>query len=279
MSERTSVEQRSPSLAGGRSYTKGKGEATMQQEMSRVRLDEMRGAPVYDNADEKIGKVEEIFYDQQTRVPEWIGIGTGLFGKKQVLVPVKGAQVTDDGLVVAYSKKQVKDSPDIEEDEISQQCEADLAAHYGLGYSKQRSQTGLTEGGRQPQGRKSGQEQQTVTRAEEEVEVGKRQVETGSARLRKWVETEPVAMDVELRRETARVTREQIDQPVGEHEFGEDEVEMPLHGEKPVVQKQAVAKERVGLEKDVDTEKQTVKDEVRKERVEVEGDNVEKGKR
>jgi stress response protein YsnF len=75
-----------------------------------------------------------------------------------------------------------------------------------------------------------------------------------------------------LKHEVARVTRERIDEPVGEHDFGEDEVEMPLQGEKPVVQKQAVAKERVGLQKDVETEKQTVRDEVRKERVEVEGD-------
>ena len=47
---------------------------------------------------------------------------------------------------------------------------------------------------------------------------------------------------------------------------------MPLHAEKPVVQKQAVAKERVGLEKSVQSETETVQDEVRKERVEVEGD-------
>jgi uncharacterized protein (TIGR02271 family) len=108
--------------------------------------------------------------------------------------------------------------------------------------------------------------------------VGKRQVDAGSARLRKWVETEPVALDLELKHEVARVTREQIDQPAGEHEFGEEEVEMPLHAEKPVVQKQAVAKERVGLE-DVKSETQTVKDEVRKERVEVEGDNLDKDRR
>ena len=241
-----------------------------QQEMSGVRLDEMRGAPVYDEAGEKIGKVEEIFYDQQTRVPEWIGIGTGFFGTKRLLVPVKGAQVSDDGLMVAYSKQQVKDSPDIDEDEISQQCEADLAAHYGLGYSKQRSQTGLTEGGQRPA--KSGNDTESVTRSEEELEVGKRPVEAGTARLRKWVETEPVALDVELRREVAQVTREPIDEPAGEHDFSEEEVEVPLQREKPVVQKQAVAKERVSLEKDVQTEKQTVKDEVRKERVEVEGD-------
>jgi uncharacterized protein (TIGR02271 family) len=249
-----------------------------QQEMNRVRLDEMRGAPVYDADGDKIGKVEEIFYDQQTRVPEWIGIGTGFFGTKRVLVPVQGAQVAEDGLFVAYAKQQVKDSPDIEGDEISQECEADLAAHYGVGYSERRSDTGLPEGapaGKPTSGR---DEDRAVTRSEEEIEVGKRPVEAGTARLRKWVETEPVALDVELKREVARVTREQIDEPVGDHEFSEDEIEVPLHAEKPVVQKQAVAKERVGLEKDVKTDTQTVKDELKKERVEVEGD-VEKKRR
>lgn len=237
----------------------------MKQEMSRVRLDEMRGSPVYDSAGEKIGKVEEIFYDEQTRVPEWIGIGTGFFGTKRVLVPVQGAQVTDDGLIVGYSKEQVKDSPDIDEDEISPQCEAELATYYGLDSSAQRSQAG----------RKEGQAEQSVTRSEEELQVGKRPVEAGSVGLRKWVETEPVALDIELKREVARVTREQIDEPVGEHEFGDEEVEVPLHAEKAVVQKQAVAKERVSVEKDVQSDTKTVKDEVRKERVEVEGDTVE----
>ena len=112
----------------------------------------------------------------------------------------------------------------------------------------------------------------TVTRSEEELRVGKEASMAGRARLRKWVETEPVEMDVELRRETARVTREQIDQPVGDAQIGDDEVEVELREELPVVQKQAVAKERVGLETDVETERATVSDQVRKERVEVEGD-------
>src|SRR5205085_7274471 len=148
----------------------------MQQQMTQVRLDQMRGAPVYDNDGDKIGKVDEIFYDHQTRVPEWIGVGTGFFGSKRVLVPVKSSAPYDDGLMVAYSKEQVKDSPDIDEDEISQKCEADLAAYYGLGYSKQRSQTGLTEGGKRP-ATSGGKDKQSVTRSEEEVEVGKRPVE------------------------------------------------------------------------------------------------------
>jgi len=228
-----------------------------QQELNQVRLDEMRGAPVYDNAGEKIGKVEEIFYDHESRRPEWIGIGTRFFGTKRVLVPVEGAQLAEDGLRVAFSKDHVKDSPDIDEDEISQECESELTQYYGLA---------------QPQRSVSSDADQAMTRSEEEIEVGKRDVDAGSARLRKWVETEPVELDVELHREVAHVTREPLNRPVGDHDFTEEEVEVPLHQEKPIVKKQAVAKERIGLEKDVETETQTVRDELRKERVDVEGD-------
>src|SRR3712207_9055509 len=92
-------------------------------ELTLERLDQMRGATVYDSAGEKIGSVEEIFYDEDTNRPEWIGIGTGLFGTKRVLVPVAGASLAEGGVTVGYSKEQVKDSPDIDSDEISQETD------------------------------------------------------------------------------------------------------------------------------------------------------------
>jgi uncharacterized protein (TIGR02271 family) len=239
-----------------------------EQTMNIDQLSAMRGAPVYDADGDKIGEVEEIFYDQETGEPEWIGIGTGFFGTKRVLVPTAGASPTADGLTVGYSKDQVKDSPDIDSDEISQETEQELYAYYGLGYSERRSDTGLPEGGR---GRAPAGEE-SVTRHEEELAVGKREAEVGRVRLRKWVETEPAQMDVDLKRETAQVTRERVDQPVSGAEIGEDEVEVPLRAEEAVAEKRTVAKERVGIEKDVDTKRETVGDEVRKERVEVEGD-------
>ena len=237
------------------------------------RLAEMRGAPVYDGSGEKIGSVDEIFYDEQTGKPEWLGIGTGLLGTKRVLVPLAGADMREDGVSVQYPKDQVKDSPDIDSDEISEATERELYSYYGLTPSERRSDSVLPEGGQPPAGggRKT-EGRETMTRAEEELQVGKREEEAGRARLRKWVETEPVAMDVDLKRETARVTREEIDQPVSGAEMGDEEVEVTLREERPVAQKRTVAKERVGLEKDVDTDRERVSDEVRKERVEVEGD-------
>ena len=241
----------------------------MQPQMTMDQLSAMQGAAVYDTEGDKIGAVEEIFYDEQTGEAEWIGIGTGFFGTKRVLVPTAGARTTDDGITVAYSKEQVKDSPDIDSDEISQETEQELYAYYGLEYSERQSDTGLPEGRR---GR-TADEDTAVTRHEEELAVGKREAEAGSVRLRKWVETEPVEEDVQLRRETARVERERIDQPVSGAAIGEEEVEVPLRAEEAVVEKRAVAKERIGLEKDVQTERETVGGEVRKERVEVEGDD------
>jgi uncharacterized protein (TIGR02271 family) len=230
----------------------------MQMQMDQ--LSRLQGAPVLDSTGDQIGKVEEIFYDTDTGQPEWIGLGTGFFGTKRVLVPVQGANIQGESITVPYEKDHVKGAPDIDSDEISYETEAELYRYYNLGEAR-----GGVEAPR-------GGADQAVTRHEEELAVGKRHVSAGTARLRKWVETEPVEMDVELKRETARVTREPIDKPVGDAEIGEEEIEVPLSAEQPVVQKQTVAKERIGLEKDVQTEHETVAEEVRKERVDIEND-------
>lgn len=240
-------------------------------------LARMRGSNVFSSDGEKIGSIDEIFVDEQTGKPEWIGLGTGFFGTKRVLVPVEGADVREDGVTVPYSKDQVKQTPDIDSDEISQETEDRLYGHYGLSYSEERSDTGLPEGGTQASVDASdvadvGRERESVTRSEEELRVGKMAREAGRARVRKWVDTEPVEMDVDLKRETARVTREPIDEPVSGAEIGEAEIDVPLRAEEAVVEKQTVAKERIGLEKDVETERETVSEEVRKERVDVDGE-------
>jgi uncharacterized protein (TIGR02271 family) len=239
-------------------------------------MDDVRaahGTPLYSSDGEKIGKVEEIFYDEATGRPEWIGIGTGFFGTKRVLVPVQGASVDADGFRVPHTKERVKDSPDIESDEISESSERALYEYYGLESSQSRSPTTYAERDTARAGDRAHGEA-TVTRTEEELAVGKREFEAGRVRLRKWVETEPVQMDVELKRETARVRREPMSGAATGAEIGEEEVEVELRKEEPVVAKRAVAKERVSLEKDVETDTETISEEVRKERVEVEDDDV-----
>ena len=113
-----------------------------------------------------------------------------------------------------------------------------------------------------------------MTRSEEELAVGTRQREAGRARLRKYVVTENAEQTVPVEREQARVEREPItdanvDDAVDGPEISEEEHEVVLHAEEPVVEKRAVPKERVRLDKDVHQEHQEVSDTVRKEQIEV----------
>jgi len=253
--------------------------------MTMEQLTELRGSPVYDQSGDKIGSVEEIFYDADTQQPEWIGIGTGFFGMKRVLVPVAGASMDADGVTVPYAKDMVKDTPDIDGDEISEDTERQLYSYYGLQYSDDRSDSTLPDTS-VPTGsagmadvdldRSAGvtSTDADMIRSEEELTVGKRQVEAGRLRVRKWVETEPVQADVTLERETAHIVREPINEPVSGAQIGDDTIDVTLEAEEAVVAKRTVAKERIGVDVDRESVTETVSDSVRKERVEVDEDTT-----
>jgi uncharacterized protein (TIGR02271 family) len=224
-------------------------------------LRELRNAPVYTADGEEFGHVGEIWYDEDTREARYLKVGRGALGLRAVFVPVQGGTVRDDGFQVPFSREQLESSPELGEDEDwTEEREHELSSYYAGDDFRRERDTSVSDA------------DAAITRSEEEIQVGKRDVEAGQVRLSKWVETEPVEMDVGLRRETARVTREPIDQPASGADFSEEEIEVPLRSEEAVVEKQAVAKERIGIEKDVDTEQRTISDEVRKERVDVDDD-------
>ncbi len=207
------------------------------------------GRDVTDSSGDKIGKIDAIYVDEQTNKPEWLGVATGLFGTHVSFVPLASATTKGDSVSVPYPKDQVKDAPRVDPEEaLSEQDEAALYRHYGLEYSEARSRTGLPEGSKDD----------AMTRSEEQLRVGKRTEPAGRVRLRKWVETEQVTQTVPVSREKARIEREPIT---------EDNVD-----EEVVTEKKVVPKERVRLEKDETSEEAQVTDEVRKERIGVEGD-------
>ncbi len=116
-----------------------------------------------------------------------------------------------------------------------------------------------------------------MTRSEEQLNVGTERVQAGKARLRKWVETENVQVDVPIRTEKAVLVTEPItDANRGDafdgQDITEDEHEIVLNTERPVVSTETVAKERVRLDTQVEESTETVNQDVRKERIEVEGD-------
>jgi sporulation protein YlmC with PRC-barrel domain len=108
-----------------------------------------RGRDLYDREGQKIGRIEEIYLDQETDRPEWALVNTGLFGTKSTFVPITDASSEEDGVRVPFDKDDVKDAPGIDaESELSQQQEAELYRHYGMDYGESRSETGLPEGER-----------------------------------------------------------------------------------------------------------------------------------
>jgi len=111
---------------------------------------------------------------------------------------------------------------------------------------------------------------------EENIEVGKRTVQTGGVRLRSRIVEKPVEEQLRLRTERVYVERNPVDRPASEADFTtfkEGDVEVTEHAEVPVVSKEARVVEEVSLGKDVDTRTETVRDTVRKTEVDV--DNLE----
>jgi uncharacterized protein (TIGR02271 family) len=184
---------------------------------------------------------------------------------------------------VRVTKDQVKDAPSIDGDgELSEQEERRLFEHYGVPYTDEGSVT-ANEAPRGDAGNGGGHDtsgpntDDAMTRSEEELLVGKAQRETGRVRLRKYVVTEQVQTTVPVQREEVRLEREPIteanrDRALDGPEISEEEHEVVLHEEVPVVEKQTVPKERVSLHKDTLTDEREVSEEVRKERIETDGD-------
>ncbi|HKG49768.1 MAG TPA: PRC and DUF2382 domain-containing protein [Actinomycetales bacterium] len=115
-----------------------------------------------------------------------------------------------------------------------------------------------------------------MTRSEERLNVGTEKVQTGRARLRKYVTTEQQTVTVPVSREEVRIEREPItegnrDSALSGPDISEEEHEVTLTEERPVVSKEAVPVERVRLDKETVTEQEQVSDEVRKEEIDVDG--------
>jgi uncharacterized protein (TIGR02271 family) len=252
-----------------------------------------QGRTMVDPAGDKLGTIAAIYLDDDTGQPEWATVTTGLFGSKQTFVPLTHAQATGDSVQVPYDKQQVKNAPNMQADgQLSQDEEAELYRHYGLDYTESRSDSGLPAGTAgqdvDPRGRDRDGVQDTavgrdisgpttddaMTRSEEELRVGTQTRERGRARLRKYVTTEQQQVTVPVQREEVRIEREPItdanlDAATSGPDISEEEHEVTLHEETPVVEKRVVPRERVRLDKETVTDQRQVGEEVRKEQIEV----------
>ncbi len=232
------------------------------------------GGTVVGASGDKIGKIGQVFLDDETGQPEWVTVKTGLFGGSESFVPLAEGNVTDDEIRVPYSQDKVKDAPRVADSDghLSPDQEAELYNYYGLQYTE--NTNGFvgqdTVVGQDTSGPET---DQAMTRSEEQLHVGKESVQTGKAKLRKYVVTENVTQTVPVSREEVRLEREPItdanrDQALAGADLSSEEHEVTLTEERVVVSKETVPVERVKLDKQTITEDQQVNEQVAKEQIE-----------
>jgi len=233
------------------------------------------GAAAYDQHGEKIGHVAAVYLDKASGEPEWLTVRTGLFGPRETFVPTARANPrTPREIRFDIGKDTIVAAPNVEPDgELAEAEEAHLFRHYGVTSSERRNPTGLERTGRPA----DGEAEEWMTRSEERMHVATTTEQTGRVRLRKYVVTENVQQTVPVSHEEVRVEREPVTdanrgQAMSGPELSEAEHEVTLHEERVAVTKETVPVERVRLAKERVTGEQTVSGEIRKERVEIEGE-------
>ena len=259
---------------------------------------------------ESIGKIKDVYESTDGGGGTFATVTTGLFGGGASFFPLDAAELRGDEVVVPYSKSFVKDAPRVENDEeLTAPEEQRLFEYYSLGGGSTGTTSGTTTdtttdtttgttgamttgaatgastAGMTDRGNEHGTvghdtsgptTDNAMTRSEEQLRVGTERVEAGRARLRKYVTSETETRTVPVSREEVRVEREPItdanmpnamDGPA----ISEEEHEVVLTEERPVVAKEAVPVERVRLDTETVTEQATVTEEVRKEQIDMDG--------
>ena len=249
-------------------------------------IQRISGTDLYTADGDKIGSVGQVYLDDRSGEPEWVTVKTGLFGTTESFVPLHNATLNGDRVEVPFGKDKVKDAPRVDADgDLSPAEEDRLYTYYGLSSaggrltdtgddgSLDRDATYSQDSGHDTSGPST---DDAMTRSEERLVAGTRTDEVGKARLRKYVVTEQQQVTVPVTREEVTLDREPItDANVGSALHGpaisEEEHEVTLHAERPVVDTEAVPVERVRLGKQTVTEQESVSGEVRKEQIEFDG--------
>jgi stress response protein YsnF len=268
--------------------------------MDPYHLDEAIGSDAYDPDGAKVGRIGQVYVDDQTDEPTWASVRTGLFGTRESFVPLDGATFDGGRLTVAYPKDRIKDAPTVDADgHLSPEEEDELYAYYASTGPDDSTGTDPATGTErvvpaQTTGPDAtGSTDDAITRSEERLQVGTTSGVAGRARLRKYVVVEEEQVTVPVRREkvvletpgtetgtgTAQTphadggsgTSAGVGQPVpAAGDADQDAPEIILHEERPVVSTETVPVERVRLDTVEETVEERVTAPVRKERVALE---------
>ncbi len=249
-------------------------------------LNAVRGATVKNRDGDKLGKVDEVYLDNETSAPEWAAVKTGLFGGNVSLVPLSESSFDGSTLTVPFTKATIQGAPHHDPGrEITADDEDELYAYYGVGgtttattgYTDTATTTGTVGRGTVGRDTSGPETDDAMTRSEEHLRVGTQRREAGRARLRKYIVSHTETQTVPVSHEEIVVEREAITDAnrgaaMSGGDLTEEEHEVVLHEERAVVAKETVPVERVRLDTRTVTGQETVSAEVREERIETDVD-------
>jgi uncharacterized protein (TIGR02271 family) len=234
-----------------------------------VSVDQARqllGMQVVDAAGDKVGTVNDVYLNDQTEQLSWVTVTTGWFGLNESFVPLNRAAIGDERIRVPFDKDTIKNAPRYQSGvPLTLQDEDELYRHYdipvdavaarGTTEGRAAGTTGYAQGAerRREAAKSRPNTDEALSRSEEKLNVDSERIPTGRARLRKYVITEQQTMIVPVSHEKARLERQPLtDQDRHQMspgvELTEEEREIVLHAERPVVTTESVPVERVRLD-------------------------------
>jgi uncharacterized protein (TIGR02271 family) len=281
--------------------------------LSERELSAAIGSAAYGPDGEKIGTVEHFFTDDRTGAATWVAVSTGLFGTRHSVVPASDATFADGSVRLPVTKDAVRTAPSVSDQHLDPEAEALLRQHYGLdaGTARTPGDDSVTQDLSQlpTDPGSAGTHQDTVTidqaatraetvpgsavpatppvpdgamtRSEERLRVATERYAAKRVRIVKYVVTEEVTVTVPIRREEIRIEEVPLDDAAPATAGALDTVAsaglpevIVLHTERPVVTTEVVPVERVRVRTEWVQEQVQVRDQVRRERVDVDEDRV-----
>jgi uncharacterized protein (TIGR02271 family) len=222
--------------------------------------------------DDKVGRVSDLVCtpDGQIRYLD-VDLG-GFFNPRNVVVPIGAAQVDRERDVVwltGMTKDQIKALPDYNGDvsTLTDDYESRITGLSG----RTTTDRDLYDQGRFYADRSGDAAREArLVLHEEQLDIGKRQVQAGEVGVRKTVETEHVRQNVEVIREEVTIERHPVSAAdasrFGAADIGEDEIRVPIMREEAVAEKRVVPTEEIVVRKHAVTEQTPVEADVRRER-------------
>jgi uncharacterized protein (TIGR02271 family) len=232
---------------------------------------DIRGWEVVASDGTRVGKVDELLVDTTANKVRYVDVDL-TDDKRHVTVPVGYARLDRDDNRVMMDRlgtDQLRALPAYNHGPVTRDYEEQVARAVRTDYQGASNDRDYYD-------RDDFREDEArITLSEEQLAVGKRNVNAGEVDIHKRVETEQVHRDVELKREDVEIERRPIREGMhagSQPEITEDEIRIPLHAEEAVVEKRVVPQEELVVKKKETTEHQDVDATLRKERVDIDRD-------